>query len=433
MGQEQSVISDDTPPETLRDRSLAAVAEHIKSGKARRVVVMTGAGISTAAGIPDFRSPETGLYANLAKLKLPHPEAVFDLDFFRQNPEPFYVLAKDLYPGHFHPTVSHVFIHLLSKKGLLLQLFTQNIDCLERAAGIPDDLIVEAHGSFAHQRCIECKTPYPEDLMREHVRVAKVPRCLDEACRGLVKPDIVFFHEAMPSLFYDRRELVDQADLVLILGTSLQVHPFASLPSLVRDSVPRVLFNMERVGGLGSQADDVLELGDCDTGVRKLADALGWRDELEAEWRALVGEAEATRQLSGMGQRTEQLRDEVDRLAEAVDEALHLGREEDANAVDSYERAQAKEKGGPEEEVEGKEGGKEATDGPSAEMRGDDAVRGPGESGKDQGGQKETKGTKEPPAGLEVETPSGDPAGTAPKSDTPVVGHSANPTGEKTK
>ena len=347
------------------------------------------------------------------------------------------MLAKDLYPGNFHPTVSHVFIRLLSKKGLLLQLFTQNIDCLERAAGIPDDLIVEAHGSFAHQRCIECKTPYPEDRMREHVRVAKVPRCLDEACGGLVKPDIVFFHEAMPSLFYHRRELVDRADLALILGTSLQVHPFASLPSLVRDGVPRVLFNMERVGGLGSQADDVLELGDCDTGVRKLADALGWRDELEAEWRALVGEAEATRQLSGMGQRAEQLRDEVDRLAEAVDEALHLGREEDANEVDSYAGAQAKAKGGQGEEGE-EELGKEATNGPSGGLGVDHAVRGPGGFGKDEGGQEEKKSTEEPHqpvAGLDLagpgakDLPSGNPAGTTPKSDTLKVEHLGNSSG----
>ncbi|KAK3363252.1 DHS-like NAD/FAD-binding domain-containing protein [Lasiosphaeria hispida] len=300
MGQDQSVINDDTPSETLRERSLAAVAEYIKSGQARRVVVMTGAGISTAAGIPDFRSPETGLYANLAKLNLPEPEAVFDLRFFEKNPKPFYVLAKDLYPGNFHPTVSHVFISLLAKKGLLHQLFTQNIDCLERAAGIPSELIVEAHGSFASQRCIECKTSYPEDLMREHVARADVPRCIrGTECGGLVKPDIVFFHEALPSLFYERKDLVEKADLALVMGTSLQVHPFAGLPNYVPEGVPRVLFNMERVGSLGTQADDVLALGDCDAGVRELADLLGWREDLEAEWRSLVGEEEAQRQLSG--------------------------------------------------------------------------------------------------------------------------------------
>lgn len=256
----------------------------------------------------------------MAALDLEEPEDVFSLPFFKENPKPFYVLAKDLYPGKFHPTISHVFINLLATKGLLYQLFTQNIDCLERRAGVPADLIVEAHGSFASQRCIDCKTPYPDDKMREHVSRAEVPHC--EKCNGLVKPDIVFFHENLPSLFFDRRHMAEEADLVLVLGTSLTVHPFAGLPDLAPFEVPRVLFNMERVGSLGSQPDDVLVLGDCDTGVRKLADALGWREELEAEWRKLVGDEEADRQLKGSAKR--EVEDEVSQLVHDVDKVLHV-------------------------------------------------------------------------------------------------------------
>ena len=114
----------------------------------------TGAGISTSAGIPDFRSPGTGLYANLSRLNLPYAEAVFDIRYFRTNPEPFYTLAQEMYPGKFRPTITHSFIALLEKKGLLLKLFTQNIDCLEREAGVPDDKIIEAHGSFAKYDCL---------------------------------------------------------------------------------------------------------------------------------------------------------------------------------------------------------------------------------------------------------------------------------------
>ncbi|KAF3352940.1 hypothetical protein VdG1_00412 [Verticillium dahliae VDG1] len=173
-------------PETLSGRNLKAVADYIKAGKAERIVVMTGAGISTAAGIPDFRSPGTGLYANLARLKLPYAEAVFDIDYFRKHPEPFYCLAKELYPGHFHPTVSHAFIALLAHKGLLLMNFTQNIDCLERRAGVPSDLIIEAHGSFATQRCIACQAPFPDDAMRRHEGVAEatLPEDQDEKNEG---------------------------------------------------------------------------------------------------------------------------------------------------------------------------------------------------------------------------------------------------------
>ncbi|KAK4178276.1 putative NAD-dependent deacetylase sirtuin-2 HST2 [Triangularia setosa] len=326
MGQDHSIIDEDTPPKTLSSRSISAVAEYILSGRAKRIVVMTGAGISTAAGIPDFRSPDTGLYANLASLDLPEPEAVFDLSFFKVNPRPFYVLARELYPGNYHPTVSHVFVRLLAEKGLLHHLFTQNIDCLEREAGIPANKIIEAHGSFASQRCIECKKEFDGAKMKEFVSRGEVPRCEEEGgCKGLVKPDIVFFGEQLPKAFFDRREMVEQADLVLVMGTSLQVHPFAGLVNLAEERVPRVLFNLERVGSMGSQADDVLVLGDCDEGVRKLADELGWREELEEKWRGLVGEEEAERQLQGAKKRVEALHDEVAKLAEEVDEVLHLG------------------------------------------------------------------------------------------------------------
>ncbi|EFX02440.1 sir2 family histone deacetylase [Grosmannia clavigera kw1407] len=301
MGQEaSSQIDESVPPVTLSERSIEAVARYIRDGRARKIVALTGAGISTAAGIPDFRSPGTGLYANLKRLNLPYAEAVFSIDYFRQNPRPFYVLAKELYPGQFHPTVSHAFLALLACKGLLNMLFTQNIDCLERAAGVPADRIVEAHGSFATQRCIDCGTAFDDAAMRDHVREARVPRCGQPGCGGLVKPDIVFFGESLPSRFHELTHETpssDGTDLLLVLGTSLTVYPFAGLPSLAPDGVPRVLFNREQVGDLGERPDDVLALGSCDDGVRRLAAALGWQDELNLFWRQLVGDIEADRQL----------------------------------------------------------------------------------------------------------------------------------------
>ncbi|KAI1779227.1 NAD-dependent deacetylase sirtuin-2 [Hypoxylon cercidicola] len=324
MGQESSHLVDpDTPPETLSERSLRAVAQLIKDGAAKKIVVMTGAGISTAAGIPDFRSPKTGLYHNLARLNLPHPEAVFEIDFFRRNPAPFYMLAKELYPGNFSPTISHAFIALLAKKGLLRMLFTQNIDCLERAAGVPAERIVEAHGSFATQRCVDCRTPFPDDSMREYVKRGEAPRCIRGGCDGLVKPDIVFFGEQLPETFHNNVSVPGLADLVLVMGTSLLVHPFAGLPSRAREGVPRVLFNLERVGDMGTRADDVLVLGDCDSGIRKLADELGWRDELEALWRGIVGEKEAERQLS-KSRKEGAIKDELDELVGHVEDKLDI-------------------------------------------------------------------------------------------------------------
>lgn len=225
-------------------------------------------------------------------------------------------------------------------------LFTQNIDCLERQAGVPGDLIVEAHGSFATQRCIECKTEFPDGLMREHVFKGEVPRCTDKKCGGLVKPDIVFFGEALPESFYNQRHVPGQADMAFIMGTSLTVHPFAGLPDLVQEDCPRVLFNMEQVGSLGTQADDVLVLGDCDSGVRKLAEELGWAEELEEEWRRVVGEKEAARQLRSAEARQIELHNEVEELAEKVGAGLQLDNgsgEEGEGAVGSRTEERSKE------------------------------------------------------------------------------------------
>ncbi|KAF2478266.1 NAD-dependent deacetylase sirtuin-2, partial [Lindgomyces ingoldianus] len=326
MGQDQSIplVDENTPTQTLENRSVEAVAKYIKDGRARRIVVMTGAGISTSAGIPDFRSPETGLYANLARLNLPYAEAVFNISYFRSNPLPFYTLAQELYPGNYRPTITHSFINLLHQKGLLLKLFTQNIDCLEREAGLPDDMIVEAHGSFAKQSCIECKTPYPEELMKKAIREKSVPRCLSDSCDGLVKPEIVFFGESLPEEFFMNRHLPSQADLCIIMGTSLSVHPFAGLPQLCADETPRVLINQDQVGEVGSRTDDVLLLGDCDDGVKRLAEACGWLEELEEMWRRTAPE-KAKEEEKPKKTRDEELEDEVEKLTREVEQSLKLG------------------------------------------------------------------------------------------------------------
>lgn len=285
----------------------------------------TGAGISTSAGIPDFRSPDTGLYANLARLNLPFAEAVFDISYFRNNPLPFYTLAHELYPGKYQPTIAHSFIKLLHDKGRLLKLFTQNIDCLEREAGVPGEMIVEAHGSFATQRCIDCGTEFPDGLMRKIVMSKEVPHCLRKTCNGLVKPDIVFFGEALPEAFHRNRSLPSQADLAIVMGTSLTVQPFASLPSFVKEETPRILINLERVGGLGGRADDVLLLGDCDAGIRKLADALGWREELESLWKKTVSSKAAREEQSlPPKSRDEKLEDEVEKLTQDIEKSLKV-------------------------------------------------------------------------------------------------------------
>ncbi|KAL5492802.1 HST2 [Sanghuangporus weigelae] len=300
-------LSNDDVPQFLDSLDLPGVAKYIKSESCKNIFVMAGAGlqlianlftcnttlnefcgigISTSAGIPDFRSPDTGLYANLARLNLPYPEAVFDISFFKRNPRPFYVLAHELAPGRFRPTLTHSFIKLLADKELLHTCFTQNIDTLERAAGVPPEKIIEAHGSFANQHCVECGASYPEDKIKKKIDEQEIPICEKPGCGGFVKPDIVFFGESMPPNFFRRLGYLKDADLLIVLGTSLTVHPFASLAELVPEECPRLLVNLDHVGGWGSRSNDVACLMPVDNAMRQLCSLLGWEEELDALWAA---------------------------------------------------------------------------------------------------------------------------------------------------
>lgn len=108
-----------------------------------------------------------------------------------------YVLAHELAPGKFRPTLTHSFIRLLAEKGYLHTCFTQNIDTLERRAGVPGDKIIEAHGSFADQHCVECGAHYPHDKIKQKIEAQEIPLCEENECNGYVKPDIVFFGESV--------------------------------------------------------------------------------------------------------------------------------------------------------------------------------------------------------------------------------------------
>ncbi|XP_015196303.1 NAD-dependent protein deacetylase sirtuin-2 isoform X4 [Lepisosteus oculatus] len=233
----------------LDELSLEGVARYIQSGNCKNVICMVGAGISTSAGIPDFRSPDTGLYANLQKYNLPYPEAIFQIDYFKKHPEPFFALARELYPGQFKPTVCHYFIRMLKDKGLLRRCYSQNIDTLERVAGLQGDDLVEAHGTFYTSHCVSflCRKEYTLDWMKEKIFADEIPKC--DKCSSLVKPDIVFFGENLPARFFTSLQMdFPRCDLLIIMGTSLQVQPFASLVGKVSARTPRLLINKEKTG-----------------------------------------------------------------------------------------------------------------------------------------------------------------------------------------
>ena len=140
-----------------------------KIDQASRILVMTGAGLSTPSGIPDFRTPGSGIYDNLQKYTdLPYPEAIFDIRYFEQNPKPFYTWAKEFFPGvHYKPNDGHYFISALEKHSKLLRLFTQNIDGLELLVKLPEDKLVFAHGGFASASCITYVLTFPYPIFKK--------------------------------------------------------------------------------------------------------------------------------------------------------------------------------------------------------------------------------------------------------------------------
>ncbi|RAL03216.1 SIR2 family NAD-dependent protein deacylase [Aspergillus ibericus CBS 121593] len=303
--------------------TITDIVDRIRTGQITRIVALTGAGISTAAGIPDFRTPTSGLYDQLAPLKLPYPEAIFHINYFSHTPEPFYAIARARHPRNLLPTISHAFLALLARKNLLSFLFTQNIDGLELDAGVPAEKVLQTHGSWKTQRCHKCKVPYPDDLMQRAIRVGDVPYCLEAGCGGAVKPDVVFFGEALPERFEveEKRLTGKGVDLMLVMGTSLKVAPCSRLPQSIGEGIPRILINREKVGDLGTREADVCLLGTCDEGVRQLADALGWRDELEGMWADAVERKEETNRRESWDEEGPTLEESIQKLTEKMKEA----------------------------------------------------------------------------------------------------------------
>eukprot|EP00656_Telonema_subtile_P001127 TRINITY_DN1052_c0_g1_i2.p1 TRINITY_DN1052_c0_g1~~TRINITY_DN1052_c0_g1_i2.p1 ORF type:complete len:427 (-),score=77.91 TRINITY_DN1052_c0_g1_i2:297-1577(-) len=272
------------------DVSVRAISEYIKAGRATNIVVIVGAGVSTSAGIPDFRTPGTGLYDNLEKYNLPSPEAMFDLEHFKEDPSAFYALAKELWPGRHSPTPTHMFLRLLQDKGLLLRCYTQNIDGLEREAGIDPERIVAAHGTFDSATCIATGQSVPVDELREAVIAGKPGwEALRDKHGGLVKPDLVFFGEKLPERFQQlAKEDLAAADLLIVLGTSLKVMPCAALVNRVSSTVPRLVIDHKPVGeeagirlGRCDNYRDVLLQASCDTGASLLTMLLGWHEDFQ--------------------------------------------------------------------------------------------------------------------------------------------------------
>jgi NAD-dependent deacetylase len=199
------------------------LAELIRS--AGPVVALTGAGISVPSGIPDFRSPGTGLWANVDPMEVAH------ISVWRRDPARFwgfYGQRFTLLDGK-QPNGAHFALAELERRGLLAGVITQNIDGLHAAAGTLDP--VEVHGSVRTASCLRCglRVSLAETRERIALDVDGVPRC---DCGAALKPDVVLFGEFLPEDAMERAQaLADSAGLMLAVGSSLEVYPVAGLPA----------------------------------------------------------------------------------------------------------------------------------------------------------------------------------------------------------
>lgn len=269
--------------------------------EAKNILVLTGAGISTSLGIPDFRSSK-GFYAQMASLGLDDPQDVFSMNLFKRDPSVFYSIAHMILPPEHQFSPLHAFIKLLQDKGKLLRNYTQNIDNLESTVGIESEKLVQCHGSFATASCVTCKYKVPGETLFENLRnreIAYCPFCAPERKSlvqklekmedegiykrgfdqinsfGVMKPDITFFGEDLPDRFHDT--IVKDArecDLLICIGTSLKVAPVSDIVNRISENTPQILINRDPIN---HSEFDIELLGYCDQAISWLCgDQLHW-------------------------------------------------------------------------------------------------------------------------------------------------------------
>ncbi len=193
---------------------------------ARHLVVLTGAGISTLSGIPDFRG-KNGFYSRTDI----DPNKIFDISAFMRDPSYYYTHARDfIYNLHEkQPNIVHAELARLERQGCVHSILTQNIDLLHQKAGSKN--VLELHGSPSVHRCLSCGHLMNFDDIAAILKQDRIPQC--PCCNGIVKPDIVFFGEPLPSdTLREAQEEAWLADVMLILGSSLTVYPAAGLPDI---------------------------------------------------------------------------------------------------------------------------------------------------------------------------------------------------------
>jgi len=201
---------------------------------AERAVVLTGAGVSVPSGIPDFRSPRTGLWENVDPMEVAH------IDAWRRDPDRFWQFYGDRFASLIdkQPNEAHLALAELERRGLIKGVITQNIDRLHRLAGT--ERLIEVHGSIDWSVCLDCGGKVPLERVVEQLRAHDgAPEC--SCCITPLKPDVVLFGELLPErALAEAQALALDADLIVCVGSSLEVYPVAGLPAITHGAGGRI-------------------------------------------------------------------------------------------------------------------------------------------------------------------------------------------------
>ncbi|MDX6622701.1 MAG: NAD-dependent deacetylase [Solirubrobacterales bacterium] len=246
------------------DPGVQRLAELIRLS--RNTVALTGAGVSVPSGIPDFRSPGTGLWENVDPMEVAH------IDVFERDPARFWSYYRPRFQtlGDKRPNRAHAALAELERRGLLAGVVTQNIDRLHRAAGSRE--VVEVHGTIETSSCRTCAASFELEQVEELFDGAGVAIC--SSCGGAVKPDVVLFGELLPESAMARAQaMAERAELMICVGSSLAVYPVAGLPQVTLERGGKLAIVTK--GETPYDADAELKLeGEVDEELTELLEAL---------------------------------------------------------------------------------------------------------------------------------------------------------------
>ena len=279
--------------ETEHPNKYEEIISGLKNNEFKNIIFITGAGISTTAGIPDFRS-KGGLFEQTRiKYGLSRPEQFFEINYFYNHPEAFYDFCKGFDISECRPTKTHLFIGFLTNiKKIVKRIYTQNVDGLELLAGVPRAKVTFAHGTITEAGCPNCLKEYDVEDVRKYVNEGKILKC--SKCNKPIKPKVVFYGENLPDKFFEDFNDINVTDLAFIMGSSLAVYPFNQLPYGIKKESWRVLINKDEVGNFlaglvtmnqfrfnNPKRKDLFLNGYTDEIVQKIVDDCGWKDEFE--------------------------------------------------------------------------------------------------------------------------------------------------------